>query len=428
MGYSDIYALQALNGTNAKQEFIKAHSEDGWFKRFLYYALNPVLTYNISEKTLRKLVDTPPTDKNAKLVFFSDIFGCCEYLSRLRGVDDATLRQIQLLLYAHCEPDARELFIKLIAKTLRLGVTAKTVNKVIPHLIPEWEIQQAFPLDKYPIAEGTDFWLTQKLNGVRATFYHGKLLARSGVPYKGVDHITSALAWADELDYVLDGELTLKDKGELSDNEAFRMATGILNSDDENKTTICYTVFDLIPIQDFESANPKLNYEERRFIMESMSDRLNSEYTQLLPVLYRGHDQSKIGELLDRMVAEDKEGLMLNTNCQYRRMRHKGILKIKRFYTMDLPIIGYEEGTGRLEGVLGAFVLNYKGNEVKVGSGFTNQQRVDFWKHKDDIINKGCLCEVKYKEISSDKNTGLESLQFPVFVQLRHDKTEVSYG
>lgn len=428
MGYSDIYVLQALSGMNAKQEFIKAHSEDDWFKHFLYYALNPVLTYNVSEKTLRKLIDTPPTDENAKLVFFSDVFECCEYLSRLRGVDDATLRQVQLLLYAHCEPDARELFIQLIAKTLRLGVTAKTVNKVIPHLIPEWEVQQAYPIDKYPISDGTEFWLTQKLNGVRATLYHGKLIARSGVPYKGVEHITSALAWADEFDYVLDGELTLKDKGELNDNEAFRIATGILNSDNENKTNICYTVFDLIPLKDFESANPRLNYKERRFIMESMGDKLNTGHTQLLPVLYYGKDQSKINELLDRMVREDKEGLMLNTNCPYKRNRHKGILKIKRFYTMDLPIIGYEEGTGRLEGVLGAFVLNYKGNEVKVGSGFTDQQRVDFWKHKDEIINDGCLCEVKYKEISSDKNTGLESLQFPVFVQLRRDKTEVSYG
>lgn len=240
MGYSDIYALQALNGANAKQEFIKAHSEDGWFKRFLYYALNPVLTYNISEKTLRKLVETPPVE-GAKLVFFHDIFECCEYLSRLRGVDDATLRQVQLFLYVHCEPDARELFIKLIAKTLRLGVTAKTVNKVIPGLIPEWEVQQAYPIDKYPVKAGTHFWLTQKLNGTRATFYHGKMVARSGVPYKGLQHIESALEWAEELGYVLDGELTLKDKGSLSDNEAFREATGILNSDSENKTRICFT-------------------------------------------------------------------------------------------------------------------------------------------------------------------------------------------
>ena len=35
---------------------------------------------------------------------------------------------------------------------------------------------------------------------------------------------------------------------------------------------------------------------------------------------------------------------------------------------------------------------------------------------------------VKYKEISQDKTTGAESLQFPVFVTLRTDKNEPSYG
>lgn len=426
MGYSDIYTLQSLNGMNAKQEFIKVHSTDDWFRKFLYYALNPVLTYNISEKTLRKLVDTPPTDKNAKLIFFGDIFECCEYLSRLRGVDEATLRQVQLLLY-HCEFDAKELFIKLIAKTLRLGITAKTVNKVIPHLIPEWEVQQAFPIEKYPIPKGTKFWLTQKLNGVRATFYNGQLVARSGIPYKGLDHIINEILWVEKAGFVLDGELTLKDKGTLSDNEAFRIATGILNSDDVNKTGICYTIFDTVAIKDFEQAAPTVQYEYRRTILDAFNESLSdADYVSVLPVLYCGTDQSKIEELLEKMVYEDKEGLMANLNVPYKKTRHKGILKIKKFYTMDLPIIRCEEGSGRLKGMLGAFVLEYKGNEVKVGSGFTDEQRVLYWQKRDLIT--GMLCEVKYKEISYDKNTKLESLQFPVFIRLRDDKTEVSYG
>lgn len=426
MGYSDVYTLQSLNGVNLKQEFIKAHSNDDWFKKFLYYALNPVLTYNVSEKTLRKFVGTPPADEKAKLVFFGDIFECCEYLSRLRGVDDATLRQVQLLLY-RSEPDARELFVKLLAKTLRLGVTAKTVNKIIPHLIPEWEVQQAYPIDKYPVANGTEFWLTQKLNGVRATLYNGQLIARSGVPFKGLDHILKELRWADCAHIALDGELTLADTHGLRDNEAFREATGILNSDDEHKTGICFTIFDAIPYADFDSANPKVSYSHRRTILNEVEETVsNSECVRVLPVLYHGKDLRKIDELLEQMIREDKEGLMLNTDVPYKRTRHKGILKIKRFYTMDLPITGVEEGSGRLTGRLGAFVLDYKGNEVKVGSGFTDEQRRGYWDMRNSLI--GQLCEVKYKEISYDKNTGLESLQFPVFVQLRADKTEVSYG
>ena len=132
-----------------------------------------------------------------------------------------------------------------------------------------------------------------------------------------------------------------------------------------------------------------------------------------------------IDSFLDQMVREDKEGLILNTNVPYRRTRHKGILKIKRFYTMDLPIIRVEEGSGRLTGTLGAFVLDFRGNEVKVGTGFADAQRAEFWGKREQLV--GILCEVKYKEISQDKSTGAESLQFPVFVTLRTDKTEVSY-
>ena len=71
-------------------------------------------------------------------------------------------------------------------------------------------------------------------------------------------------------------------------------------------------------------------------------------------------------------------------------------------------------------------MVDFKGNEVNVGTGFSDEQRATFWNDRDNLVGK--LCEVKYKEVSSDKKTGDESLQFPVFVGIRDDKTEVSYG
>lgn len=387
-----------------------------------------MLTYNISKKSTDKLMAEENFD-GQKLIFFNDIFECCEHLSRLRGMDDATLRQVKMLLNVkYPEMDERDLYIQLLSKKVRLGIAAKTINKIIPNLIPEWEVQQAYTVEKYPLKEGTEFWLTQKLNGARATLYEGQLLARSGMPYKGLEHITDALSWLRVAGFVADGELTLKDKGDLSDNEAFRVSTGILNSDNVNKTVICYTIFDMIPVKDFDALKPQVTYRYRRDILNQFAERIadTDGAVKVLPVLYHGTDQSKIEELLEQMVREDKEGLMINTDAPYRRTRHKGILKVKRFYTMDLPIIRCEEGTGRLSGTLGAFVLKYKENEVKVGSGFTDEQREQFWNNRDDM--EGLLCEVKYKEISQDKGTGLESLQFPVFVGIRTDKTEVSYS
>ena len=55
----------------------------------------------------------------------------------------------------------------------------------------------------------------------------------------------------------------------------------------------------------------------------------------------------------------------------------------------------------------------------------SDEIRKKLWESRDDLI--GALCEVKYKDISTDKTTGMESLQFPVFVSIRTDKYDVSY-
>lgn len=418
-----VLQLQNTIGAIAKKKVIADNKGNEYFCKLLYYALHPLLTYKVSERTLRK-----PMPYSASITLtMTNIFEVCEALAQRKALDDATVYQVKGFL--ECQPEEyRELYTCIIAKTLRLGVTAKTVNKVIPGLIPEWEVQQAYPIEKYPIKDGTWFSLSQKLNGVRATYFRGHLYARSGEVYEGLDHIIDEIERFGECPVAFDGELTLLDKGKLSDNEAFREATGIINSEVGDKTRICFTIFDVIPADEFAHGESTKGYKERRSVLDELSLTMfkDAKYTRVLESLYQGTDLSKIDELLDKMVREDKEGLMANLDVPYKCKRHNGILKVKRFYTMDLPIIRCEEGTGRLAGTLGAFVLNYKGNEVNVGTGFTDTERSIFWAARDKLTD--LLCEVKYKEISYDKKTKAESLQFPVYVCLRTDKTEVSYG
>ena len=56
-------------------------------------------------------------------------------------------------------------------------------------------------------------------------------------------------------------------------------------------------------------------------------------------------------------------------------------------------------------------------NTVYVGSGFTDEQRYEIWEMQEAFLHK--LVEVKYKDITNNKETGLASLQFPVFVRFR---------
>ena len=411
-----ILELQQAKGSKAKHAVLSKYKNNASFETLLYYACHPRLTYKLSEATIEK--EWP----EIRGWFDEDetIFGWCYYLSIRPSLTDDEVAAVVTWLNDRPDPE-RDLYRAVLTKTLRLGVTHKSINKAIPGLFPEWEVQQAYPIEKHPLKNGDWFAVTQKLNGVRCTFYRGQLIARSGEPFEGLDHIANDLKPYSEL--VFDGELTLKDKGNLSDNEAFRTATGIINSDGD-KSRICFTIFDYLSVDEFDAGESMFDYGARRFSLDRLS--INTGNVRILPLLYSGYDTSKIDELLERMVAEDKEGLMINLDVPYKCKRHSGILKVKRFYTMDLPIIRVEEGSGKYAGMMGNLVVDYKGNEVGVGSGFCDGERELFWRNREQVV--GMLVEVKYKEISSNKKTGAESLQFPVYVQLRPDKDDVSYG
>ena len=146
---------------------------------------------------------------------------------------------------------------------------------------------------------------------------------------------------------------------------------------------------------------------------------------EIVTMVYEGTDQSQIMKWLDYAVNNGWEGLMLNKDATYKCKRTTDLIKIKKFYTMDLPVIDVLEGDGRLKGTLGSLVVQYKNNKVNVGSGFDDETRKLFWNEKDSLV--GRVIEVKYKEITKDKKTGLESLQFPIFIQLRESGKCISY-
>ena len=125
------------------------------------------------------------------------------------------------------------------------------------------------------------------------------------------------------------------------------------------------------------------------------------------------------------MLYNDWEGCMINLDSPYECKRTKNLMKVKKFFDCDLLCTGIEEGTGRNKGTLGAIVCNYKGNTINVGSGFTDADRARIWSDPDSVVGK--IVSVKYKEETRNKNGGV-SLQFPVYLCTRFDKSEESYN
>ena len=408
----------------AKKKLIAEKKNDSNVLKFLDYLLNPFFVTGISMKKISRPTTQEPT------LWFDSFHTLMTYIRENHTGSDEVLANVQSFLKPY-DTKLREFYIGIITKTIRLGCDVKTVNNALGfELVPMWEVQQAYQIGKVKLNENEWFSLSQKLNGVRGTYFEGKLIGRQGKEFSGLEHILHDI---DELifdsgDWVLDGELIRKNTDGVSDNENFRITTGIINQEDGDKSSIQFVIFDILPKEEFLRGSSRLRYRERKEKLMDLSERiilLGLEALSVVDILYSGVDTSKIDGYLEQMIAEDKEGLMLNRDTPYRRKRHNGILKIKRFYTVDLRVIDLEEGSGRLKGTLGAFVVRYKDNILHVGSGMTDEQRMIFWNDRESLIDR--MIEVKYKEESWDKETGKPSLQFPIFVQLRELGKQESY-
>lgn len=416
--------LTSTSSIKAKKQLLAERRDDGNVKKFLDYLLNPFFVTGISEKKIRKVVSV---ERPVQFHSFDELMA---YVRKNHTGSDDILASVQAYLDS-VNPELRTFYIGIITKTIRIGCDAKTVNDALGYeFIPQWEVQQAYQIGKLKMNENEWFSLSQKLNGVRGTYFEGKLISRQGKEFAGLEHILGDIQRlipnSDE--WVVDGELIRKNVEHISDNENFRLTTGILSQEDGDKRQIQLVIFDILPKAEFLRGESQLRYRDRLEQLKDLEQRIqrrNLSNLRIVDVLYTGNDMSMISKCLDRMIAEGKEGLMLNRNCKYFTRRHNGILKVKQFYTVDLEIVDLEEGTGRLSGTLGAFVVRYKNNYLRVGSGMTDDQRKKFWNDGLNLI--GRVIEVKYKDESYDHRTGLRSLQFPTFVQLRELGKQESY-
>ena len=396
---------------------------------FFRFLLDPAIVTGLSDTKINKKVTAK---QDIEIQYLS-----CGYLYIIGAGhntgSDSSIATIQN--YLHKNPEYEEFLKRLFTKNLPIGVEAATINKVYgEEVIPVWDVQQGYPIDKYKFKKGELIFASRKLNGVRGTYFRGNIISRQAQKFEGLDHIVKDIEEIIGTDYAVDGELIRKNVDGLTDGQNFRETISIINSDGNDKSLIKFVVFDIVPVDEFEKDACTEKYSVRKARLLELADNLEQwedfelrpANIEVVPMVYEGTDVNEIQKWLDYAVEHDWEGLVVNRQVPYRRTRHNGCLKVKRFYTVDLRITAIEEGQNRLAGTLGALVVDYKGNELRIGSGFDDATRTAVWANPDNYIGK--IVECKYKDVTMDKKTGLESLQFPTFVRFRYDKNEVSYG
>lgn len=419
--------LQLTTKRSEKERIIEHNKDYEDFKSLLLFLFDNSITTGIDIKKINKQITVdgtitivPPDNfKNLlKYIKCNNTGTNIDIINVQCGIENIALRS-----------EVIEDFLKeIVTKSLRLGIDVKTINKVFGYeFIPTFDVQLGTPIEDVKLSGDEEIFISQKLNGTRCVYWKGDLWTRSGKKYTGCQHIINDIKKLEDFwctnDIVFDGELVLKKCG-LSDSEAFQKGTGIANSHNETKEELEYVIFDTLSKDEFKNKYCERKYSARRASLEgTITDCirvLNLTNVRVVPFFYRGYNHEKIWEYLDYAESNDMEGIMINLDTPYEFKRTKNLIKVKKFYDIDLRCIGIEKGVkGKYKDTLGNIVCSYKGGEVRVGSGFTDEQRNDFFHNPGKIV--GEIVTVKYKEATKNKD-GSESLQFPVFVTVRFDK------
>jgi DNA ligase-1 len=132
-----------------------------------------------------------------------------------------------------------------------------------------------------------------------------------------------------------------------------------------------------------------------------------------------GHDIMR--RFAEASVEQGYEGIMIkNLDAPYICKRSDSWMKWKPTITVDLTIVGFEEGTGRNAGRLGAIIYEGVDNErnirVNVGTGYSDKDRDEFWAARDRLL--GVVGEVQADAVTQNQD-GSYSLRFPRHVRFR---------
>lgn len=242
----------------------------------------------------------------------------------------------------------------------------------------------------------TGWWMSEKLDGVRAKWMGNTFLSRNNKPFHAPDYFTKDLP-----PIALDGELYLG-RGRFEENVSI-----VRSQDDKGWEKLVFHVFDAPEL--------KGSFEER---MQSIQDQYphlaKSKYITLVPQEMcdgREHLERRLQEVIGKKRkrgTEPGEGIMLRrAGSPYEQKRSQHLLKVKRMHDDEAVVIAHLRGTGRNAHRLGALKVRWNDKEFKVGSGFTDAER-----NRPPKI--GSIITFQYQQ--QTKN-GVP--RFPTFVRIR---------
>jgi DNA ligase-1 len=402
--FTALMALQetAIISSTAKKQAQVAHylAKEPFFRGLCEAAYHPFMRFNMT-------IDISKIDINngaGELPREEKFWDTLNFL-RKREITAARAREI----IQPWHPIVQWLFAGVVNKDLRAGFTDTILNKIEKNFVPSFDCMLAHKYEpkrikSWPVA-------TQpKLDGVRCLVrIEGsdiRFMSRTGkeefasFPLIEQDLLASGLvgvAW-------IDGELT-------SGN--FNKTVGDVRRKSAVIEDVILTTFECLTDAEFSAGVSDYDHDTRRDNLVG-TIKPDFDFVKVIDETLCYSHEEVLAEY-QRIRDLGGEGIIVKPpNGLYEAKRSYNWLKIKDQQSLDLECVGTFEGEGKYLGQLGGIIVDHKGVQVRVGSGFSDAQRK---LAPDDFVTM--IVEVEFHEITPDG-----SLRHPRFKGVRFDKTQ----
>ena len=423
--------LASSSSSKKKTEILKEFRDSQEYSdRMEYYdtLLNFIYDKDITFGVTSKKADG--FSKDIEVIGYTDPITILNDLSTRFVTGDTALGSVKYFidsLEEYAGKEAAEMFKMILDKDFKCGVNVKTIGKVFPVKRPFTDYV-ALANKYFDREDKVDFkkeiwFMSRKLDGNRLILIKRgndvKCMSRQGKEIKTLDMLKNTISGVMG-DFVLDGEVCIIDN---NGNENFQEIMKVITKKDYTIPHPVMKVFDILSEDEFYGMKESEPFSKRFATLCDFFTRNGGKIGKFFNIVDQKKVTSKKKLMEEFEEARNKgwEGLMIRKDVPYECGRTNNLLKVKGFNDAEYEVTGYEMGDMRfvedgkqvVKEVLANITIKHKGYEVKVGSGFSKEEREYLHDHPEEIV--GSIVKVQYFEETKNLQGGV-SLRFPTVV------------
>ena len=417
-----IAEANSTNSSNEKVAIIKKYPD---LQKMFKYVYDEQIQFGVTSKNVKK-------QGIVSACMYSDIYSLLDALAERQLTGHDAIGQINGFIKAYGHDES---VLRIIDKDLKTRTDSSLINKAFPDCIPTFDVALAkvYADNVKKVNFKKDVWFaSRKLDGLRLiTVIDSKgeprFWSRTGKEFFSLSVLGESIKKLGLKETVLDGELCLMDENGV---ESFKGIIKQARKQDYTVPNPMYNVFDMLTPEEFFSKEGKRDFMSRDNALADVMSTTVPHVRHVLQTIVQ--DEAHFEALRQEGREKGWEGIVIRKNVPYEGKRSTNLLKVKDFQSEEYEVIRTVNGPFRIIGASGleeeietlsSVVILHKGYEVNVGSGFSLEERKEFYKDPSQIIGK--KIEVRYfKEFQESDNGGL-SLQFPTYQGLWGEDRDV---